>query len=140
MLMHDTGGVPLPNKLYLDALNFFHFFSFAEAIITANIALEVFVWRHLFERYTSQGKSEDEAKTKVDQIFEGKFHKVMKNQYFKNFNDESRKKHPTWQKLENVRKKRRSVVHPHTKIPSLEETKNVLLDIHEITSWLSQQR
>ncbi len=48
--MHDTGGVPLPNKLYLDALNFFHFFSFAEAIITANIALEVFIWRHLLER------------------------------------------------------------------------------------------
>jgi hypothetical protein len=64
----------------------------------------------------------------------------MKNQYFNNFDDERRKQHPVWQKLENVRNRRRSVVHPHTKIPSLEETKQVLLDIRDIISWVSQQK
>jgi hypothetical protein len=137
MLMNET-SVSLPDKLYLDALNFFHFFSFAEAIIIANIALEVFVWKHLFERYRSHGKSEDEAKTKVEKIFKGKFEKVMKNHYFYNF--ENMEQHPIWNKLKNVRNRRRSVVHPHTKIPSLEETKQVLLDILDITSWVSQQK
>jgi hypothetical protein len=137
MLMNET-QVSLPDKLYLDALNFFHFFSFAEAIITANIALEVFVWGHLFERYRSQGKTEDEAKRKVDNVFGAKFRKIMKNEYFNN--SESRLQHPIWQKLENVRDRRRSLVHPHTKIPSLEETKQVLLDIRDITSWVSQQK
>jgi hypothetical protein len=139
MLMNET-PIMLPDKLYLDALNFFHFFSFAEAIISANVALEVFVWRHLFERFRSQGKNQDEAKTEVERIFEGKFHKVMKNQYFNNLNDESRKQDPIWKKLENVRNTRRTVVHPHTKIPSLEETKQVLLDINDIRIWVSKQR
>jgi hypothetical protein len=92
----------------------------------------------LFERYRSEGKSEGEAKTKAEKVFEAKFHKIMKNEYFNN--SESRLQHPIWQKLENVRNRRRSVVYPHTKIPSLEETKQVLLDIYDIINWISQQR
>jgi hypothetical protein len=138
MLLKET-SILLPDKLYQDALNFFYFFSFVEAIVTANTALEVFVWRHLFERYKSQGKSEAEAKTTVEGIFNGSFHKVMKNQYFNNLDDKSRKNHPIRKIFDDARGIRGNVVHPHIKVPTLDETRKVLLDISQIMDWISKQ-
>jgi hypothetical protein len=138
MLLKET-SISLSDKLYQDALNFFYFFSFTEAIITANTALEVFVWRHLFERYKSQTKNEDKAKTKVEDIFDGNFHKVMKNQYFPELDKEDLKNHPIWKIFDDARRLRGSIVHPHTKIPKLEETRKVLLDISQIMEWVSKQ-
>ena len=137
MLLNDT-PILLHDKLYRDALNFFYFFSFAEAIITANIALEVFVWGHLFERYKSQGKSDADAKKEVEKIFEGKFHRVMKNQYFAEL-DKNLENHQIWRMFDDARKFRRSIIHPHTKIPELEETRKVLLHISQIMDWVSKQ-
>jgi hypothetical protein len=139
MLMNET-EVSLPFNLYLNALNFFHFFSFAESMITANIALEVFVWRYLVEKYGSEGKSEDEAKKIVGNLFDDGLQKAIRKRYFHNFDKKSRDDHPIWKKLVNVRNRRKNVIHPQIKKPSLEETRQVLLDIPDIINWISQQR
>lgn len=138
MLQKET-PISLPDKLYRDALNFYYFFYFVEAIVTANTALEVLVWRHLFERYKSQRRSEAEAKEEIEKIFEGRFHKVMKNQYFPKLDKEDLKNHPIWKIFDDARKLRGSVVHPHTKVPKLEETRKILLDISQIMDWVSKQ-
>src|SRR5215218_5110851 len=116
MLMNET-TVSLPDKLYLDALNFFHFFSFAEAIITANIALDVFVWGYLLEKYRYEGKSEDESAKIIGNLFDDGLQKAIKKRYFNNFDDKSRDEHPIWKKLVNVRNRRKNVIHPHIKKP-----------------------
>ena len=131
--------ISLAETLYSDSLNFFHFFSFREEIITANIALEVFVWTHWFEKYVAEGKSIDEADKLVSNLFDGGLQKAIRKSYFSNLDENSRNKHEVWTKLQNVRNLRKNVIHPTTKNPLPEETRQVLLDIPIITSWILRQ-
>jgi hypothetical protein len=50
--------------------------------------------------------------------------------------DDERKEHSIWIKFENVRTKRKQVIHPHTKILSHSETYQVFLDVISIRDWL----
>lgn len=115
MLLNEK-EIPLAETLFLDSLNFFHFFSFKETIITANTALEVFVWRLWFEKFITEGKSIDEADKHVSDLFDGGLHKAIKRRYFVGFN-EDRNKHEIWNKLQHVRNAK-NVIHPQTKNPS----------------------
>ena len=137
-MLENENEISLSETLYLDALNFFHYFSFNEAIITANISLEVFVWVYWLEKYIAEGNSRDEADKRVSHLFEDGLQKAIRKKYFSGFDEEGRSKHKIWIKLQNVRNSRKNVIHPHTKMPSPEETRKVLLDIPIIIRWISK--
>jgi len=128
--------LPLSENLILDSLNYFHSGKFSEAIITINISLEVFVEGFLIDRYTAEGNDEKTANERVDKMFDGKFHTTMRKAFFDNMTDDERNKHDMWIKFDNIRKKRKNVIHPHTKIPSHAETYQLFLDVISIRDWV----
>ena len=138
-MLSNEKEISLAETLYFDSLNFFHFFSFREAIITANIALEVFVWSHWIEKFVAEGISIDKADKLVANLFDGGLQKAFKKKYFGSLNKEARSKHDIWIKLLHVRNVRKNVIHPHTSKPSPEKTRQVLLDIPIIISWMLKQ-
>lgn len=103
-------------------------------------SLEVFVWSHWLEKYLAEGNSIDEADKIVTKLFDDGLQKAIRKRYFSSVDEDSRKKHEIWIKLQNVRNIRKNVIHPHTKEPSPEATRQVLLDVPIITSWISEQR
>lgn len=126
----------LSNNLIFDALNSFYSGKFSEAIIFINISLEVFVEEFLTEKYRADGNDENTANEKVDKLFDGKFHKTFRIGFFANMPDSERVNHEIWIKFENIRAKRRQVIHPHYAIPSYEETYQVLLDVVSVRDWI----
>jgi hypothetical protein len=127
----------LSDNLVFDALNNFFSGKFSEAIIIINISLEVFVEEFLTKKYKAQGNDESTTNKLVDKLFDGKFHTTFRKAFFEGMSDTKRKNHEIWIKFENIRIKRKQVVHPHTKIPSYVETNKVLLDVIAIRNWIS---
>jgi len=101
-----------------------------------NISLEVFVEEFLTDRFIAEGNEENTANQLVDRLFDGKFHTTIRKAFFKNMTEEEIKIHDIWIKFENVRTKRKHVTHPHTKIPSYNETYRVFLDVISIRNWI----
>jgi hypothetical protein len=126
----------LSENLIFDALNNFFSGKFSEAVIIINISLEVFVEEFSTERYKAEGNDENTANEMVDKLFDGKFHKTFRKAFFENLSDTKRKSHPIWIKFENVRAMRKQVMHPHTKIPTHQETQQVFLNIVSIRDWI----
>lgn len=135
-ILVDGLRIHLSNNLILDSLNEYFLGKFAEAIIIINIALEVFVEEFLTEKYISEGNDNKLVEKKVDDLFDGKFHKTMRKAFFSNITDKERAEHEIWIKFENVRTKRRQVIHPHTKMLSNEETYQAIIDVLYITQWI----
>jgi hypothetical protein len=135
-ILQKSYKLPLSENLLFDSLNKFHSGNFSEAIIMINISLEVFVEEFLTERFIAEGKSETSANQLVDELFDGKFHKTMRKAFFDNMSEIERANHHIWVKFENIRAKRKHVTHPHTKIPSYEETYQVFLDVVSTRDWI----
>ena len=110
--------------------------TFEQAVIIGNTSLEIFVGENLLKKYTSTGMYHDAAKRQVDKLFGNTFHDVMKKSYFHGMSNSERKNHEVWKKFDSVRKVRKEVIHPHVRRSSLEETRNVLQNIHDIKKWV----
>lgn len=128
--------VPLSENLFLEALRLFNSSTFEQAVIIGNTSLEIFVGENLLKKYTSTGMYHDAAKRQVDKLFGNTFHDVMKKSYFHGMSNSELKNHEVWKKFDSVRKVRKEVIHPHVRRSSLEETRNVLQNIHDIKKWV----
>lgn len=135
-LLRNGLRIQLSNNLILDSLSNFHIGRFSEAVILVNIALEVFVEEFMTEKYLSEGHNQNEADELVERLFHGNFHKTMRNAFFYNMTKTEREHHDIWVKFENVRQKRKQVIHPHTMKLSIEAAHEVLFNFISIHGWI----
>jgi hypothetical protein len=136
MLKKET-RVLISGNLFFDSLSFFHSSLFAEAIIIVNIALETFLEEKLVNKFKSEGKTDEQATKIVGDLLDGSLHKVMKKTYFAHMDNMTRESHPIWLKFDEVRTKRKNVVHPYIKRFTADETKQILMDVLDIVKWIT---
>lgn len=60
----------------------------------------------------------------------------MRKAFFNDMTESERIRHEIWIKFENLRSKRREVMHPHTKKLLPEESNQALLDFIAIRDWI----
>jgi hypothetical protein len=139
MLMNDK-IIPLPERLYSDSLNFFSNGRYQEAIVNANTAMEVAFVEQVRKINETNGKTYEESGKILGNISQPrKFEHKFKRAFFGHANKEEFNKIEIVRELKDIRTKRGNVVHPGVHFFNEEETKNQLLIIHKIISWIMQQ-
>lgn len=128
--------IKLSDNLMLDSLYNFHIGKFSEGIILVNISLEIFVEEFMTEKYLSEGNNKDKANELVNKLFHGNFHATFRKAFFNQLNENKRKRHLIWIKFENIRAKRKQVMHPHTRKVDPPEAYEVFLDVVAIREWI----
>jgi hypothetical protein len=81
-MLQKRTPLPLSLKLWLDGLSLYSSGRFNEAVINANISLEVFLDEYLSEKYKAAGKSDEEIEQLLAKDFKDGLHKLMRRQFF----------------------------------------------------------
>ncbi len=144
--LRNEGKIPLDQNLFLDSINYFVIGSFNEAVIIVNVALEVLVQKHLFERFKNKGFQDDDANKKVDKIFSkekknGKkgLHKILTVDFEEIGKKSLENSLDLWIKFNKMRSTRKNAIHPKTKKIPPEEAKNTIETGFQIANWILYQ-
>ena len=112
-------------NLLLDSFNYFATGQFNEAVILANIGMEAFADEFITDVLRHKYSNQTELNKKVNDALSGKFHHVVRRNFFKDLSDaELRKKNDViYLKFDSARKTRRSVM--HARVKQIEESQSL---------------
>jgi hypothetical protein len=71
-LLNNEFQIPISENLFLEALNYYYRSDLAQAVITANTSLEVFVMDDMINRYIKTGKNRQQAIDLIDKLYKKK--------------------------------------------------------------------
>ena len=123
-------------NILLDAIEYFSAENSNHAVISINIAFESFTADHLYNKLITIGTDPIRARKRIMRIFDGKFSKVIKND-FPNIDGRSiYGDHLLFDKFKYVRKIRSHAIHSFTRRIKIEEAMSVLYDCMILIEWM----
>lgn len=136
-MLASEKSIYMSENLILDSYNYFSTGAYNEAVIISNLALEVFVDEYIAEILQRKYRTETILSEKIDAAVEGKFHKVMRRNFFDDRNHESLKKtEPVYLKFCEVRDIRRKVMHPHASKIDIDTAFRVINKVSDVQQFL----
>lgn len=139
-ILKNEQEIPLDQNLFLDSINYFVHGSFNEAVIIANVALEVLVSEHLFTRFITNGLSEEEASKKVEKMFSKQKKKGLLKILTSDFVDIGKKSledsPDLLEKFKNARDVRKNAIHPRIKKLKDDEARQTIETMMQIANWI----
>jgi hypothetical protein len=137
MLVNDNKP-PTSVNLLLDSFNYYATGQFNEAVILANIGLEAFVDEFITGVFRKKYNAYTEVNEKADEALSGKFHRVMRRNFFNDLSDaELRKKgDPIYLKFDNARETRRTVMHAHVKQVEESDSLQAINNVREVIKYI----
>ncbi len=130
--------IPLSETLILDSYNYFSTGQYNEAAIISNLALELFVHEFLKEILQHKYKTNQELNYKLDLALEGRFHKVMRRNFFDDKDHEILKNtDPIYSKFCNARDTRGIILHSGAAKLDINKSLEVINEIHHVQNFLT---
>ena len=144
-MLKDESPIPISRTLLLDAIHYFNTGRFQEAIIIANIVLDIEVEENIRRNLQNQQLPTVEIEKKIGHILDEGIEKALKRTYFNGLDDETRESDPVWKKFISIRNARTSIIHPHTKRNKnkqleIKDSRALLTDIVQLIGWIATKK